>query len=331
MSSGCSADARSKSAMHVTTEIDAERRVWPQPVQHAIRERVAFFDVDDARPHASPATAPSSSAATAARATRRRCARTPVRRVGAALDPCAAIQVAFELADGEQREIVFRLGAASDADARAATWCIACARSGAAQSRWTPSCSTGGTRSAACRSTRPTPRSTCWPTAGSCTRCWRCRVWARSGFYQSGGAFGFRDQLQDVMALVHAEPALAARADPALRRRQFRGGRRAALVASAVGGRGVRTQLLRRLPLAAARDVPLRAGHRRRGRLDESVHFLEGRPAQAGAKSPITTCPAGPRDARSLYEHCVRAIAAWTAIRRARPAADGRAATGTTA
>ena len=50
------------------------------------------------------------------------------------------------------------------------------------------------------------------------------RIWARIGFYQSGGAIGFRDQLQDAMALLHAEPRLIPRASPSRAAHQFREG-----------------------------------------------------------------------------------------------------------
>ena len=60
-----------------------------------------------------------------------------------------------------------------------------------------------------------------------------CRIRARSAFYQASGAFGFRDQLQDTLALLLHDPTLARDADPQCRAAAVPGRRRAALVAAA--------------------------------------------------------------------------------------------------
>jgi cellobiose phosphorylase len=169
--------------------------------------------------------------------------------------------VGFDLAAGEQREIVFRLGAASSADAASPT--------GAASSR------SGGRHGAldavvhhwrhvlgAVQIDTPDAGINVLANGWLVYQTMACRLWARSGYYQSGGAYGFRDQLQDVMALVHAEPSLL-RAQIALcASRQF--------VEGDVqhwwhppSGRGVRTHCSDDYLWLPLGDVPLRSRHRR--------------------------------------------------------------------
>ena len=300
-------DLRSKTAMHVITEIDPTSGaiVARNPYNTEFPERTAFFDADDAARSVSGdrmeflgrnGTLVKPVAMTRARLSD---------RVGAALDPCAAIQVPFELADGQEREIVFRIGAGKNAeDARSMVQRFRGSKAArnALEAVWEYWRRTLGSVTVE----TPDPALDVLINGWLVYQTLACRLWARSGYYQSGGAFGFRDQLQDVMALVHAEPHLVRQHLLVAASRQFPEGD-VQHWWHPPQGRGVRTNCSDDylwLPVAACRYVRSTGDE---SVWDEPVPFLKGRLINASEDS-YYDLPGRSHETAGLYEHCTRAI-----------------------
>jgi len=226
-------------------------------------------------------------------------------RVGAGLDPCAAIQAKVELAPGQRREIVFLLGASSnESEAQALLGRFGSVEDARQelQSVWDFwKHLLGGVYV-------ETPDSS----VNFMVNHWLLyqalagRFWGRSGYYQSGGAYGFRDQLQDAMAFLYECPWLTRQHLIACAGRQFREGD-VQHWWHPPAGRGVRTRCSDDylwLPHAVCRYV-IATGDT--GILDEQIPFLEGRPLGPGEESYYDMPQVSDQKA-ALYEHCACAI-----------------------
>ena len=300
-------DLRPKSMLHVITEIDPESGALfaRNPYHTEFADRVAFFDAGEATRNVSGDRGefigrngtPGNPAAMA----RQRLSG----KIGAALDPCAAIQAPFDLAAGGEREIIFTLGVGRDAGDAAAL--VRRSRGSAAARAVLEQVWQYWNRTLrAVQVETPDPMLDVLANGWLLYQTMACRLWARSGYYQSGGAFGFRDQLQDTMALIHAEPRLARDQLLLCAGRQFAEGD-VQHWWHPPAGRGVRTHCSDDylwLALATCRYV-LATGDT--GVLDEAIGFLEGRPVNADVDS-YYDLPGHSGQTATLYEHCVRAI-----------------------
>jgi cyclic beta-1,2-glucan synthetase len=300
-------DLRGKAAPHVVTTIDPDTgAVLAVNAYNAeFAGRTAFFHVNDASRSVSGDRLEFIGRNGTLRQPAAMMRSTLSGRVGAALDPCAAIQVAVALENGQEREIVFRLGAGRDRDE--ATKLLARGRGAAAaraalEAVWQYWSHTLG----AINVDTPDAALNTLANGWLLYQTMACRLWGRSGFYQSGGAFGFRDQLQDVMALVHAEAPLVRQHLLLSASRQFPEGD-VQHWWHPPAGRGVRTHCSDDylwLPMATCRYVNATGDA---GVLDESVPFIAGRAVNPEEDSYYDL--PGTSEARaSLYGHCVRAI-----------------------
>ena len=300
-------DLRQKTLLHVTTEVDPKSGALlaRNPYQAEFAERIAFIDANDPTRTCTgdrrEFLGRNGSLAYPVALKRTRLSG----RTGAGLDPCGAVQVTFELPPGQERQTSFRLGVGrSPAEVQHLIQRFrrpnACRE--ALESVWQFWNQTLGTL------TFETPD----PSVDVLVNGWllyqtlSCRLWARSGFYQSGGAYGFRDQLQDVMALVHARPALTREQILRAAAHQFRQGDVQHWWHPPTG-RGVRTHFSDDylwLPYVVSHYVKCLADT---GILDERIPFLEGRAVKPEEES-YYDLPNRSEDSGTLYEHCVRAI-----------------------
>ncbi len=226
-------------------------------------------------------------------------------KVGAALDPCAALQTQVILLENQERELVFIFGAAKNIDEIHSYVLRMGGVAGARQALDSVHEYWNHTLGAVQVET-PDAALNVLLNGWLVYQTISCRLWGRSGYYQSGGAYGFRDQLQDTMALIHATPWLAREQIIRCAERQFPQGD-VQHWWHPPNGQGVRTHFSDDylwLAYAVCRYV---LSTNDTTILDQQIHFLEGRSLNP-LEEAYYDLPQRSNESASLYEHCVRAI-----------------------
>ncbi len=300
-------DLRSKTAMHVITELDTRSGALLARNAYTTEfgKRVCFFDVNDPnRFYTTDRTefiGRNGGLHNPEGLNRTRLSG----KTGAALDPCAVIQVAFELAEEQEHEVIFRLGAGQNIN-ETLDLIRKFETSDAAQKALEKVHHYWKETLQAVQIETPDPATNILANGWLNYQILACRIWGRSGFYQSGGAFGFRDQLQDVLSLIHTKPDIAKRQLLLCASRQFKEGD-VQHWWHPPSGRGVRTTCsddFLWLPYVTSRYISTTGDI---GILAEQVYFLEGRLLNVGEES-YYDLPLQSDKTATLYEHCVKAI-----------------------
>lgn len=300
-------DLRHKTGMHIITELDQNSGaiIARNAYQTEFGQVVAFFDANETvRSITTDRTEFIGRNGTAANPLAMSKSKLSG-KTGAALDPCGVIQLQITLAEGEDHEVLFRIGTGMHlndipyliregrgrASAREALAKV--------KRQWENHLSNVQIESP---DTAINVLANGWLNYQTLA----CRMWARSGYYQSGGAFGFRDQLQDVLSLMHVDPDIARNQILLSASRQFSKGDVQHWWHPPVG-RGVRTRCSDDylwLPYVAAKYIAVTADTEI---LEEKIHYLETRELNPDEHS-VYDLPNRSAQSATLYEHCIQAM-----------------------
>ncbi|CAN5406137.1 hypothetical protein BH10CHL1_BH10CHL1_00970 [soil metagenome] len=226
-------------------------------------------------------------------------------RLEAGIDSCGVLQLHVDLAPGASEEVYFLIGQGANREQALALVEqfkkpeIISAAWQATQDQWKNILGTLTVKT-------PDPAMDLLLNQWLLYQALACRTWGRSALYQSSGAFGFRDQLQDVMALIHARPDLTRQHILETARHQFEAGD-VLHWWHPPAGRGVRTRIsddLLWLPYVTANYV---AATGDTGILNETMPFLRGEPLREDEEERYSLYDST-EAVYSLYEHCRRAL-----------------------